>query len=241
MPTYSSATLVRKAAKWIPSGLSDSNLESFIVQAESVIDETMLRTARGGSPDFTFDAKRHAIIQRAATAAAAFAACSYNVASHPLLEQAEMTQNLLYYDQLRILTLLADTRVADFLAGLTTSISTVTYSSVALVRKAAKYIHTDVLDDDIKTFIFQAESIVDAVMRFTGRGTVTDFTFSADKHGLIQRATTSIAAFYAVTYDVGSHPLLEQAEMTQNLLYYDQSRNLELLANVRLADHLISL
>ena len=240
--TYSSSTLIKKAAKWIPGGLVDpTDFDNHIQQAESLIDETMAKTARGVGPDFTFDAKQHGIIQRAATAIAAFYAITYEVSAHPLLEQAEMTQNLLYYDQLRALTLLADTCVVDFLDAFTSAITTVTYSSAALVKKATRYYHADLLDADLEVFIFQAESIIDSVMRKTARGTVVDFTFSATKHGIIQRAATAIAAFYAVTYDVGSHPLLEQAEMTLNLLYYDQLRELTLLSDIRVVDHLSGL
>lgn len=240
--TYSSAALVKKAAKWIPSGLVDpADFDNYIYQAESLIDESMGKTARGAGADFTFDAKQHGIIQRAATTIAAFYSITYEVSAHPLLEQAEMTQNLLYYDQLRALTLLADTRVSDFLAAFTSAVTTITYSSTALVKKAARYISSALLDADIEVFIYQAEGLVDSVMRKTARGDAVDFTFDSTKHGILQRATTAIAAFYAITYDVGTHPMLEYGEMTENLLYYDALRELTLLSDIRLIDHLSNL
>lgn len=240
--TYSSSALIKKAAKWIPPGLTDpTDFDIYIYQAESLIDETMGKTARGVSPDFTFNAKQHGILQRAATAIGAFYAITYDVSAHPLLEQAELTQNLLYYDQLRALTLLADIRVANFLDDYTSTVTTVTYSSAALVKKAAKYISASLLTADLEVFIFQAETVVDSVMRETARGDAPDFVFSATKHGIIQRAATAIAAFYAVTYDVGLHPQLESGEMTCNLLYYSQLRDLTLLADTRVVDHLSAL
>jgi len=97
------------------------------------------------------------------------------------------------------------------------------------------------LDADIEVFIFQAESLLDSVMRKTARGDAVDFTFSSTKHGLIQRATTAIAAFYAVSYDVAAHPILESGEMSCNLLYYSQLRDLTLLSDIRVVDHLSGL
>ena len=240
--TYSSSALIKKAAKWIPSGLIDpTDFDNYIYQAESLIDESMGKTARGVGADFTFDAKQHGIVQRAATAIGAFYAITYNVSAHPLLEQTEMTQNLLYYDQLRALTLLADTRVSDFLADFSSAITTITYTSVALVKKAAKYISSALLDADLEVFIYQAEGLVDSVMRKTARGDAADFTFDSGKHAILQRATTAVAAFYAITYDVGTHPMLEYGEMTENLLYYDQLRALTLLSDIRVVDHLSGL
>jgi len=134
--TYSSSALIKKAVKWIPAGLADpADFNNYIYQAESIIDESMGKIARGAGPDFTFNAKQHGIIQRAATAIGAFYAITYNVSAFPLLEESEMSANLIYYDQLRALTLLADTRVSDFLRDFYSTITTVTYSSSALVRK----------------------------------------------------------------------------------------------------------
>ncbi len=239
---YSSSALIKKAVKWIPAGLVDpTDFDNYIYQAESLIDESMGKVARGAGADFVFDAKSHGIIQRAATAIGAFYAITYNVSAFPLLEESEMGANLLFYDQLRALTLLSDTRVSDFLQDFSSTVTTLTYSSAALVKKAVKYMHADLLTADIETFIFQAEGLVDAVMRKTARGDAADFTFSATKHGLLQRAATSIAAFYCVTYDPASHPLLESGEMSCNLLYYSQLRDLNLLSDIRVVDHLSSL
>lgn len=240
--TYSSSALIKKCAKWIPAGLVDpDDFNNYIYQAESVIDESMGKSARGAGADFTYDAKQHGIIERAATAISAFFSISYNVSAFPLLEETEMTANLLFYDQLRALTLLSDTRVSDFLRDYTSVVTTVTYSSAALVKKAVNHISGDLADADLEVFIFEAESLVDAVMRKVARGNAPDFTFSQAKHGLIQRATTGIAAFYAATYDVGSSTLLEDREMSLNLLYYSQLRDLTLLSDIRVVDHLSSL
>ena len=240
--TYSSSALIKKAAKWIPAGLADpADFDNYIYQAESLIDETMGKSARGAGADFVFDAKQHGILERAATAIGTFFSITYNVSAHPLLEQTEMTENLLFYDQLRALSLLSDTRVSDFLKDYTSTITTVTYSSPALIKKAVNHISGDLADADLEVFIFEAESLVDAVMRSSARGDAPDFAFDSAKHGVIQRVTTAIAAFYAAIYDVGSSPLLEDREMSLNLLYYSQLRDLTLLSDIRVVDHLSSL
>ena len=239
--TYTSAAIVRKAAKWLSADLTDGDIVTYIEAAESLIDETMRKTGRGTPKDFTFNAKQHAVIQRCATAIAGFYSITYQPSAFPLLEEAELTLNLIYFDQLRALTLLGDKRVSDFLAAFSSTINNPTYSSVALVKKGSKYVPSALSNSDIETFIFQGEGLVDAVMLKTARGTTPDFAFSSSKHQLLQRATTGLAAFYCITFDIGEFPLLEQAEMSLNLIYYDTLRALTLLADIRTVDYLSGL
>lgn len=117
----------------------------------------------------------------------------------------------------------------------------VTYSTAALVHKGTKWLSGDLADADIDEYIYQAEGIVDAVMKKTGRGLAPDYTFDIDKHGVIRDATTSLALFNCIRYDPGAFPLLEQAEMTENLAYYSALRALTLLADVRITDYVIAL
>lgn len=117
----------------------------------------------------------------------------------------------------------------------------VTYTSAAKVKKAVKWISASLLDADIENFIYEAESLIDETMRKTARGLTPDFTFVSTKHGILERAATAIAAFYCITYDVGAHPILESAEMSCNLIYYDVLRALQLLSDPRTVDHLSSL
>jgi len=117
----------------------------------------------------------------------------------------------------------------------------VTYSTAALVKKGTKWLSSDLIDADIDEYIYQAEGVVDSVMKQTGRGLAPTFTFSSELHGVIRDATTSLALFNCIRYDPGAFPLLEQAEMTENLAYYSALRALTLLADTRIVDYLIKM
>jgi hypothetical protein len=117
----------------------------------------------------------------------------------------------------------------------------VTYSTAALVKKGTKWLSTDLGDSDIDEYIYQAEGVIDGVMKKTGRGAAPDYTFDIDKHGLIRDAATSLALFNCIRYDPGAYPLLEQGEMTANLAYYSALRALTLLADPRVVDYVIKM
>jgi hypothetical protein len=117
----------------------------------------------------------------------------------------------------------------------------VTYTTAALVKKGTKWISSDLIDADIDEYIYQAEGIIDGVMKKTGRGAAPDYTFDVAKHGVVRDAATSLALFNCIRYDPGAFPLLEQAEMTENLAYYAALRALTLLADVRVTDYVIAL
>ena len=117
----------------------------------------------------------------------------------------------------------------------------VTYTTATLVRKGTKWLSGDLADGDIEEYIFQAEGIIDGVMKQTGRGAAQTYTFDVGKHGLVREAATSLALFNCIRYDPGAFPLLEQAEMTENLAYYSALRALTLLADTRVTDYIINL
>ncbi|MEA1957613.1 MAG: hypothetical protein U9N01_04580 [Euryarchaeota archaeon] len=117
----------------------------------------------------------------------------------------------------------------------------VTYSTAALVKKGTKWMSTDLVDADIEEYIYQAEGVIDAVMKKTGRGVAPDFTFDSDLHGVIREAATSLALFNCIRYDPGTFPSLEQAELTENLAYYSALRALTILADTRAVDYTIGL
>lgn len=117
----------------------------------------------------------------------------------------------------------------------------VTYTTAALVKKGTKWLSPDLTDPDIEEYIYQAEGIIDGVMKKTGRGAAPEYTFDVGKHGVIRDAATSLALFNCIRYDPGAFPLLEQAEMTENLAYYSALRALTLLADVRVTDYVIGL
>jgi hypothetical protein len=85
----------------------------------------------------------------------------------------------------------------------------VTYSTAALVRKGTKWLSGELVDADVEEYIYQAEGVIDGVMK--------------------------------LRYDPGCFPLLEEAEMTENLAYYSALRALTLLADTRVVDYLIAL
>ena len=117
----------------------------------------------------------------------------------------------------------------------------VTYTTATLVRKGTKWLSADLVDADIDEYIYQAEGVIDGVMKQTGRGLAPTYTFDVGKHGLVREAATSLALFNCIRYDPGAFPLLEQAEMTENLAYYSALRALTLLADTRVTDYIINL
>ena len=110
---------------------------------------------------------------------------------------------------------------------------TVTYTTVALVRKAFKDIHADLLDPDIEEFIYQAEGLIDAVM-------LQSFLtiFDAEKHQIIRQCCTDLAAFHALTYDPANFDLLETAEMVTNMLWNSADRSLFMLSRRKVVEFL---
>jgi hypothetical protein len=105
----------------------------------------------------------------------------------------------------------------------------VIYTTAALVKKGTKWLSPDLIDADIDEYIYQAEGVIDGIMKKTGRGLAPDFTFDSTLHGVIRDAATSLALFNCIRYDPGAFPLLEQAEMTENLAYYSALRALTLV------------
>ena len=106
------------------------------------------------------------------------------------------------------------------------------------MKKGTKWLSVDLLTADIEEYIYEAEGVVDGVMKQTGRGVAPTFTFDSSLHGLIRDAVTSLALFNCIRYDPGAFPSLEQAEMTENLAYYSALRALTFLADTRIVDYI---
>ena len=117
----------------------------------------------------------------------------------------------------------------------------VTYTTAAFVRKGSKWLSGDLIDADIEEYIYQAEGVIDGVMKQTGRGLAQTYTFDSTLHGLVREAATSLALFNCIRYDPGGFPLLEEAELAENLAYYSALRALTLLADTRVVDYIIAL
>ena len=119
LTSYTTVALVRKRVKAISASLIDADIEENIYEAEGIIDATMRLSARGSSPDFTFDAVKHSIIRQTCTDLAAFLTIFYDPGGSFLtLADAEMTANMLWNSSEDSLSLLSDPRVVTYLKEL---------------------------------------------------------------------------------------------------------------------------
>jgi hypothetical protein len=116
--TYTEAALVKKRSNFISASLIDTDIEENIYQAESIIDSVMLKTARGATPDFTFDPTKHGMIRDCATDLATYFCITFDPSGFPSMETAEMVSNLLWNAIQMEFTLLADVKTSEFLEGL---------------------------------------------------------------------------------------------------------------------------
>lgn len=113
-----------------------------------------------------------------------------------------------------------------------------TYTTNAIVSKRVKYISASLLTTDIDENINQVESIIDVIMKATGRGADADFTFDADKHGIIRNCATDYAAYLCITYDPSEFPTLADAELVANLCFNSVQNLLEILDDARTVEYL---
>ena len=116
--TYTTAAIVKARVKQISASLSDSNIEENIMQAEGVIDAAMKKTARGSSPDFTFDADKHGIIRDCATNYAAYSSLLYDVSEFTASNSAKVVLEELRKSAESLLVTLADSKILNYLEGL---------------------------------------------------------------------------------------------------------------------------
>lgn len=117
----------------------------------------------------------------------------------------------------------------------------VTYTTAALVRKRVKDINVALVDADIEAFIIEAESIIDSIMKVTGRGAAADFTFNADKHGIIRHCCTAIAGYMCISYSLSDFVTLNDAEVVADLLWNEKEAALQILEDPRIVEYLKSL
>lgn len=105
----------------------------------------------------------------------------------------------------------------------------VTYTTSALVRKRVKNISSELTDDDIDQFIYEAEGIIDETMGFS-----VIASFDATEHTLIRSCATDLAALKAIANDPGTVFLsLDDAELTISLLQESVGRTLALLTGTQ--------
>ena len=112
----------------------------------------------------------------------------------------------------------------------------VVYTTATLVRKRIEDIDATLVDADIDQYIYEAESIIDCVMK-------TSFvtTFSATKHSILRSCASDIAAKSCVHFDPGAYPSLEAAEMVVNMLQDSIQLAFYILSDPRTVEYLKSL
>lgn len=118
--TYATAALVGKRSKYISTDLTttaEGDIDQIIYQVEGFIDSVMRATARGASPDFTFDVAKHGIIRMCAIDYATYLCIIYDFVNFPSLDDAESAAALLWNSIAHSLTLLSDSRIIEYLKG----------------------------------------------------------------------------------------------------------------------------
>jgi len=111
--TYTTAAIVRKRIKDIPNGLTNTDIEENIEQAEGIVDAIMLCSFKD-----IFDETKHGIIRQCTTDLAAYLCLTYDPTEFDMLETAEMTANMLWNSADRSLFLLSRKRVVESLRNL---------------------------------------------------------------------------------------------------------------------------
>lgn len=117
----------------------------------------------------------------------------------------------------------------------------VTYTTAAKVKSRFEDYDTSLADSAIEEFILTAESVIDCVMRQTARGSSTDFTFDADKHGIIEETASCLAAFACLTSQpTGETDLISSARagLMGSFLWATFRRNLRMLGDERIQKYL---
>lgn len=117
----------------------------------------------------------------------------------------------------------------------------VTYTTAAIVKKRVSQISASVLDADIEENILQAESVIDAAMKKTARGASADFTFDADKHGMIRDCATNYAAYSSLLYDVEGFTSYDFARVTLEELRHSTESMLAALSDSEIVAYLEAL
>jgi hypothetical protein len=112
--TYTSSAHVRQSVKNIPAGITDTDIDRYIENAQTIIDATMKTSFLD-----TFDATKHSLLRTAATPLTALTTITYDPGTAFLeLEDAEATIKLLTAEADRALKLLADPRTVAYLKSM---------------------------------------------------------------------------------------------------------------------------
>ena len=113
----------------------------------------------------------------------------------------------------------------------------VTYTTAALVKKRVKALDSiGLLDADIEENIYEAESIIDSVMRDSLKT-----SFDPVKHAIIRQCCTDLAAFLCCIYDPTVFTALPEYGASATLLWYSAERSLNILEDPRTVEYLSGL
>ncbi len=112
----------------------------------------------------------------------------------------------------------------------------VTYSTATLVRKRIEDIDASLIDADIDQFIYEAEVIINCIMKWSFIS-----TFDATTHAILRSMATDMAALTCLTYTPENFPSPHLSEMTANLLSDSIRLSYYLLNDPKTVDYLRSL
>jgi len=112
----------------------------------------------------------------------------------------------------------------------------VVYTTAALVRKRIEDIDVTLVDADIDQYIYEAESIIDCIMK---KSFVA--TFDSTKHGILMSMATDIAALACLQYNPAQFPSPHIAEMTATILQDSIRLSYYMLNDPKIVDYLAGL
>lgn len=110
---YTTAALVKKRIENVDASLADADIESYINQAEGILD-----AVAGRSFIASFDASKHQVLREGATLYAAVQALLFNPAGFTSTREAFGIVDAFWEEFLFILALLRDKQVVQYIEGL---------------------------------------------------------------------------------------------------------------------------
>lgn len=110
----------------------------------------------------------------------------------------------------------------------------VTYTTATLVRTRIEDIDTTLVDADIDQYIYEAESVIDCIMKRSLKQ-----TFNAETHAIVRGLSTDMAALSCLQYNQEAFSSPHLSEMTANLLSDSIRLSYYLLNDPKTADYLV--
>lgn len=107
------------------------------------------------------------------------------------------------------------------------------YTTATIVKDTLKAIDAGLTDAKILVHIVMCESIADALM-----GTNFQTSFNAEKHGLVRRFCTNMAAIMCLGYDTTEYTSTAQAALTADILWAQIEFDMLLLKDASIIKYL---